>query len=89
VPGRTLHPAELVLYAPDQYARLPFAPYADDTVMEWVPARSLRDGDGDGDGDGDESVSDIVSPSRQAQLDVSDQDQIRRCPRLTEPRGCA
>jgi ribosomal protein S12 methylthiotransferase accessory factor len=45
VPGRTLHPAELVLYAPEQYARLPFASYADDTVLEWVPARSLRDGD--------------------------------------------
>jgi ribosomal protein S12 methylthiotransferase accessory factor len=45
LPGRSIHPAELVLFAPEQYASLPYAPYRDSTVLEWVPARSLAMGD--------------------------------------------
>jgi bacteriocin biosynthesis cyclodehydratase domain-containing protein len=43
VPGATLHPADLVLYQAAQYAQLPYARYDDETVLEWVPARSLGD----------------------------------------------
>lgn len=42
--GPSLHPRELVLFADDQYAELPYAPYCDDTALEWVPARSLTSG---------------------------------------------
>ncbi|MFN2606682.1 MAG: YcaO-like family protein [Acidimicrobiales bacterium] len=42
--GPSLHPRDLVLFRPDQYGGLPYAPYADDTVMGWVPARSLASG---------------------------------------------
>ena len=44
--GPSLHPRELVLFADDQYAALPYAPYSDDTVLEWVPARlTIRGGE--------------------------------------------
>lgn len=36
-----LDPRELVLFAPDQYPELPYAPYDPDTEFGWVPARSL------------------------------------------------
>lgn len=42
--GPSLDPRELVLFAPDQYERLRYAPYADSTVLDWVPARSLVTG---------------------------------------------
>ena len=44
VPGATLDPAELVLFAPEQYGQLPYAPYSADSVLDWVPATSLAHG---------------------------------------------
>ncbi len=43
--GRSLHPAELVLYRPEQYAELPYAPYSEETELRWVRGRSLIHGD--------------------------------------------
>ncbi len=40
----SLDPAELVLYRPEQYSRLPYAPYADSAVLGWMAARSLLSG---------------------------------------------
>lgn len=37
----TLDPRDLVLYRPDQYGELPYAPYSDNSVMGWVHAQSL------------------------------------------------
>src|SRR5271157_2890434 len=34
-----LDPRRLVLYREDQYADLPYAPYRDESVLGWVPAR--------------------------------------------------
>ncbi len=42
--GQSLDPTELVLYRPEQYAELPYAPYADTTRLGWVGARSLSTG---------------------------------------------
>src|SRR5690606_2200035 len=42
--GASLDPRALVLFAEDQYATLPYAPYTDSTVLDWVPARSLVTG---------------------------------------------
>ncbi len=39
--GRSLHPADLVLYRPEQYAELPYAPYSEETTLRWVRGRSL------------------------------------------------
>ncbi len=39
--GRSLHPADLGLYRPEQYSSLPYAPYRDDSVLRWVRGRSL------------------------------------------------
>ena len=39
--GRSLHPADLVLYRQEQYADLPYAPYSDETTLRWVRGRSL------------------------------------------------
>jgi ribosomal protein S12 methylthiotransferase accessory factor len=38
-----LDPHQLVLYAPEQYATIPFAPYAEANVLGWVRFRSLVD----------------------------------------------
>ncbi|MBK8459716.1 MAG: TOMM precursor leader peptide-binding protein [Micropruina sp.] len=37
----SLDPRELVLFAESQYASLPFAPYSEESELDWVPARSL------------------------------------------------
>jgi ribosomal protein S12 methylthiotransferase accessory factor len=42
--GASLDPRELVLYRPEQYAQLRYAPYADDTTMGWTRTRSLVTG---------------------------------------------
>jgi ribosomal protein S12 methylthiotransferase accessory factor len=39
--GESLDPRELVLFAPSQYADLPYSAYSEDSVLGWVPARSL------------------------------------------------
>lgn len=39
--GSSLDPRDLVLFAEDQYDGLPYSPYRPDTVLDWVPARSL------------------------------------------------
>lgn len=39
--GRSVDPAALGLYRPEQYATLPYAPYRDDSVLRWVRGRSL------------------------------------------------
>jgi ribosomal protein S12 methylthiotransferase accessory factor len=39
--GRSIDPTELVLFRPDQYADLPYAPYREDTKLRWVLGRSL------------------------------------------------
>lgn len=41
LPERSVDPEELVLYRPEQYAGLPYAPYDDDSVLRWVRGRSL------------------------------------------------
>lgn len=43
--GASMDPRDLVLFADEQYASLPYAPYEDSTVLEWIPARSLVTGD--------------------------------------------
>jgi ribosomal protein S12 methylthiotransferase accessory factor len=40
----SLNPADLVLFRPEQYAELPYAPYADTTTLGWVEAHSLLTG---------------------------------------------
>lgn len=45
LPGPSLDPRELVLFADHQYDALPFAPYSEDSELEWVTARSLLSGD--------------------------------------------
>jgi ribosomal protein S12 methylthiotransferase accessory factor len=40
LPG-AIDPRRLVLYAPDQYAALPYHPYADDLVVGWVRGQTL------------------------------------------------
>ncbi|HEY2959630.1 MAG TPA: TOMM precursor leader peptide-binding protein [Actinomycetota bacterium] len=42
--GGSLDPRELVLYLPEQYPGLPYAPYGEATRLGWVPARSLASG---------------------------------------------
>jgi ribosomal protein S12 methylthiotransferase accessory factor len=44
LPGDSLDPRELVLYLPEQYHELPYAPYSDAATMGWVAARSLASG---------------------------------------------
>ncbi len=39
--GPSLDPAELVLYLPEQYAALKYAPYTGENRLAWVQARSL------------------------------------------------
>lgn len=39
--GPSVDPRALVLYTPEQYTRLPYAPYQESTVLGWVRARSL------------------------------------------------
>ena len=39
--GRSLHPADLVLYRQERSADLPYAPYSDETTLRWVRGRSL------------------------------------------------
>jgi ribosomal protein S12 methylthiotransferase accessory factor len=43
--GRSIDPRELVLYRPDQYAALPYAPYADETQLTWIEGLSLVHGE--------------------------------------------
>lgn len=43
--GPSLDPSELVLYLPEQYCELPYAPYDDATEMAWIRGRSLIRGD--------------------------------------------
>jgi len=43
--GRALDPRELVLYADEQYAHLPYTRYHDDAELAWVRARPLVHGD--------------------------------------------
>lgn len=43
--GRSVNPADLGLYRPEQYATLPYSPYRDDSVLRWVRGRSLVRGD--------------------------------------------
>lgn len=45
LPGPSLDPRELVLFADHQYEVLPFARYSEDSELEWVTARSLLSGD--------------------------------------------
>jgi ribosomal protein S12 methylthiotransferase accessory factor len=40
----SLNPTDLVLYHPEQYAELPYAPYADTTTLGWVEGHSLLTG---------------------------------------------
>src|SRR6266542_104571 len=42
--GPSLDPRSLVLYRPEQYQRLPYAPYTDRARLGWVQARSLVSG---------------------------------------------
>lgn len=42
--GKSLDPRDLVLYRAEQYDQLPYDPYADTSVLGWVPSRSLVDG---------------------------------------------
>ena len=44
LPGDSLDPGELVLYAPEDADRLGFARYRDDLGLDWVPGRSLVTG---------------------------------------------
>lgn len=39
--GRSIDPRELVLYEPQLYADLPYAPYEDGTELTWIEGRSL------------------------------------------------
>jgi ribosomal protein S12 methylthiotransferase accessory factor len=39
--GRSIDPADLGLYRPEQYAALPYTPYREDSVLRWVRGRSL------------------------------------------------
>ena len=43
--GPSVDPRDLVLFAPEQYDELPYAPYNAHAPLEWVPARSLATGD--------------------------------------------
>jgi len=43
--GASLDPRELVLYRPEQYLALPYAPYDDATALGWVATRSLVNGE--------------------------------------------
>lgn len=45
VPGRTLDPTDLVLFAPHQYASLPYRPWHDDTTLDWVDGRDVATGE--------------------------------------------
>jgi ribosomal protein S12 methylthiotransferase accessory factor len=40
----SLNPADLVLYRPEQYAEVPYAPYTDTTILGWVEGHSLLTG---------------------------------------------
>ncbi len=42
--GEALDPRRLVLYRPDQIEGLPYVPYREESVLGWVPARSLVSG---------------------------------------------
>jgi ribosomal protein S12 methylthiotransferase accessory factor len=42
--GRSIDPRELVLYRPEQYPALKYAPYHDGTELSWIIGRSLIDG---------------------------------------------
>ncbi|HEV2842382.1 MAG TPA: YcaO-like family protein [Chthoniobacterales bacterium] len=41
LPGRAIDPRALVLYRPEQYAQVDYAPYAEESELGWVAARSL------------------------------------------------
>lgn len=44
LPGPALDPRELVLFAPEQYTHLPFAPYTGENVLGWARWRALVGG---------------------------------------------
>lgn len=44
LPGPALDPSALVLFAPEQYAHLPFAPYTGANVLGWAHWRALAGG---------------------------------------------
>jgi ribosomal protein S12 methylthiotransferase accessory factor len=39
--GPSMDPTDLVLYAPEQYATMPYHPYEETSIIGWVPGRSL------------------------------------------------
>lgn len=39
--GRSLNPRHLVLYTPEQYSTIKYAPYREDTMLGWIEAKSL------------------------------------------------
>jgi ribosomal protein S12 methylthiotransferase accessory factor len=41
LPGRAIDPRSLVLYRPEQYAHVAYAPYVEESELGWVAARSL------------------------------------------------
>lgn len=45
LPDRALHPSELVLYLPEDYKHLPYAPFKKASQLGWVKARSLTKDD--------------------------------------------
>jgi ribosomal protein S12 methylthiotransferase accessory factor len=45
LPDPALDPRQLVLYAAEQYADLPYAPYTDESVLGWLRGRSLATGE--------------------------------------------
>ncbi len=44
LPGQALDPRRLVLFAPEQYAHLPYAPYTEASELGWARMRSLVGG---------------------------------------------
>ncbi len=44
LPGPSLDPCRLVLYADEQYESLPYSPWSEDTETDWVGATLLGDG---------------------------------------------
>ena len=42
--GRSIDPRDLVLYRPEHYSAVKYAPYKEDTELSWIEGRSLVDG---------------------------------------------
>ena len=43
--GPSMNPVDLVLYAPEQYATVPYHPYEESSILGWVRGRSLVTGE--------------------------------------------